>query len=57
MDKNETKLGEAPPIGKDELERAYQTLRKYRAARANLEKRIIDDQQWYKLRQWECLRK
>ena len=57
MDKNEKKLGEAPPIGKDELERAYQTLRKYRAARANLEKRIIDDQQWYKLRQWECLRK
>ena len=57
MDKNEKNLGEAPPIGKDEIERAYQTLRKYRAARANLEKRIIDDQQWYKLRQWECLRK
>ena len=57
MDKNEKNIGEAPPIGKDELERAYQTLRKYRVARANLEKRIIDDQQWYKLRQWECLRK
>ncbi len=57
MDKNEKTFGEAPPIGKDELERAYQTLRKYRTARANLEKRIIDDQQWYKLRQWECLRK
>ena len=45
------------PIGKEEIERAYQTLQKYRAGKANLEKRIIDNQQWYKLRQWECLRK
>jgi len=44
-------------IGKEEIQKAYLTLQKYRAARANLEKRIIDNQQWYKLRQWECLRK
>ena len=48
---------EKQPIGKEEIERAYLTLQKYRAAKANLEKRIIDNQQWYKLRQWECLRK
>ena len=45
------------PVGKEEIARAYQTLLKYKAARANLEKRIVDNQQWYKLRQWDCLRK
>ena len=50
---------EAPrrAIGPDEIRAAYATLLKYRAGKANLEKRIVDDQQWYKLRQWECLRK
>lgn len=57
MDESKNLTEELPPIGKEELEKAYQTLRKYRAAKANLEKRIIDNQQWYKLRQWECLRK
>ena len=51
------KIVDREAIGREEIEGAYQTLRKYRAARANLEKRIIDNQQWYKLRQWECLRK
>ena len=47
----------AAPIGPDEVRAAYQTLLKYKAGKANLEKRIIDNQQWYKLRQWECLRR
>ncbi len=47
----------ARAIGEDEVRAAYSTLLKYKAGRANLEKRIIEDQQWYKLRQWECLRK
>ena len=46
-----------PPIGEAEVERAYQTLLEYRAGKANLEKRLVENQQWYKLRQWECLRK
>ncbi|MDO4982742.1 MAG: hypothetical protein Q4E35_04200 [Eubacteriales bacterium] len=50
-------MDEEPIIGKEQIQNAYQTLLKYRAGRANLEKRIVDDQQWYKLRQWECLRK
>ena len=45
------------PIGEKEIQKAYSTLLKYKAAKANLEKRIVDNQQWYKLRQWECLRK
>lgn len=47
----------ARAIGEDEVRAAYATLLKYKAGRANLEKRIIEDQQWYKLRQWECLRR
>ena len=31
-------------------------LRKYKVGKANLEKRIIDGEQWYKLRHWECMR-
>ncbi|MGI5976168.1 MAG: hypothetical protein ACOX68_00530 [Candidatus Limivicinus sp.] len=46
-----------PPIGADELREAYKTLLKYKAAKAKLEERITDNQQWYTLRQWESLRK
>lgn len=47
----------AQAIGADEVRAAYATLLKYKAGKANLERRIIDNQQWYKLRQWECLRR
>lgn len=52
----EAALQGRPVIGADEVRGAYKTLLKYKAGKANLEKRMIDDQQWYKLRQWECLR-
>ena len=45
------------PISSYELNDAYQTLLKYREGKANLERRLIDNQQWYKLRQWEVLRR
>ena len=44
------------PIGKYEINEAYQILLKYKEGKANLERRLIDNQQWYKLRQWECMR-
>lgn len=44
------------PISKPEIAEAYQILLSYKASKANLERRIIDNQQWYKLRQWECMR-
>ena len=31
-------------------------MKKYKEGKANLEKRIVDNEQWYKLRHWECLR-
>ncbi len=45
------------PISAPEIAEAYQTLLTYKSGKANLERRIIDNQQWYKLRQWECMRK
>ena len=46
----------AQVIGKNQIQAASQTLRKYKEGKANLERRIIDNEQWYKLRHWECMR-
>ena len=43
-------------IGKEQVQTASQTLQKYKEGKANLETRIIENEQWYKLRHWECLR-
>ena len=56
--------GEAPTtsmplmanIGKVQVQEAYQTLLKYKQGKANLETKIVDNEQWYKLRHWECMR-
>lgn len=45
-----------PPIGRDQIREAYSILQKYRAGKANLERRIIENEQWYKLRHWDCMR-
>ena len=44
------------PIGREQILKASQTLNKYKEGKANLEKRIIENEQWYKLRHWECMR-
>lgn len=46
----------AQVIGKEQVQKASQVLQKYKEGKANLEKRITDNEQWYKLRHWECLR-
>lgn len=43
-------------IGKAQVQEAYQTLLKYKQGKANLEQKIVDNEQWYKLRHWECMR-
>ena len=45
------------PIGKYEIHEAYQTLLKYKEGKHHLERRLVENQQWYKLRQWEVMRK
>lgn len=44
-------------IGREEIQKAQLTLNKYKEGKANLEKRIVENEQWYKLRHWECMRK
>jgi hypothetical protein len=44
-------------IGKEQIQKANLTLQKYKEGKANLEKRIVENEQWYKIRHWECMRK
>ena len=44
-------------IGEQQIHEAQIVLQRYRAGKSNLEKRIIENEQWYKLRHWETLRK
>ena len=43
-------------IGKEQVQKASLTLQKYKEGKANLERRIVDNEQWYKIRHWECMR-
>ena len=45
------------PIGKEAVQKATQILKKYKEGKANLERRIVDNEQWFKLRHWESMRK
>lgn len=44
------------PIGKDEIAKARQTLMRYKSDKSNLEKKIVANEDWWKLRHWEQLR-
>lgn len=43
-------------IGKDEVEKILSVLKKYKESKTSLENRIIDNEQWFKMRHWEQLR-
>ncbi len=43
-------------IGEEDVEKAVRILKKYKESKASLENRIIDNEQWFKLRHWEQLR-
>ena len=47
----------AQVIGREQIQKAQLTLQKYKEGKANLEKKIIENEQWYKLRHWEYMRK
>ena len=44
------------PISRPEIAEAYHTLQNYKKGKHNLERRLVENEQWYKLRQWECMR-
>ena len=45
------------PIGTDQITEAIQRLQRYKEGKTNLELRVVEDEQWYKLRHWEVMRK
>lgn len=46
-----------PAIGREEVRKAADILKKYKQGKANLEKRIIDNEQFWKMRHWEQMAK
>lgn len=44
------------PVDKKVLEKAIQTLKDYKAGKANLETRIVEEERWWKLRHWDVIR-
>ena len=44
------------PIDREAVIKAQMILNKYKEGKANLEQRIVENEQWYKLRHWECMR-
>lgn len=44
------------PIRKEQIQKANLTLNRYKEGKVNLEQKIVDNEQWYKLRHWECMR-
>ena len=44
------------PVNKKVLEKAIQTLKDYKAGKANLETRIVEEERWWKLRHWDVIR-
>ena len=46
-------MNDAPPIGREQIREALDTLRRYQAGKANLERRIIENEEFWKLRHWE----
>lgn len=45
----------AQPIGEKEIFEAQQILNRYRSGKARLDQRVIECEQWWKLRHWEYL--
>lgn len=50
-------LERKPAIGAEEVAKAMQLLNKYKSGKTNLEARIIEDQEWYRMRHWRQLRR
>ena len=45
------------PITVKDIREAAATLQQYKSAKANLEQKIIDNEQWFKMRHWEQYRR
>lgn len=54
--RNTGTLGTVGPIGKEEIEAAMELLQRYKDGKANLEQRIVDNEQWWKMQHWSLIR-
>lgn len=55
---NPTEIGAGEPaIGREQVQEAMQTLLKFKSGKASLDAQIVANEQWYKLRHWEMMRK
>ena len=43
-------------IGREQVQKANLTLNRYKEGKTNLERKIVDNEQWYKQRHWEQMR-
>ena len=43
-------------IGREQVQAANLTLNRYKEGKANLERKIVENEQWYKKRHWEQMR-
>ncbi len=55
-EKRATEAGLFGVIGQEQVDKATEVLKKYKDAKTTLENRIIDNEQWFKMRHWEQLR-
>lgn len=49
-------LSEGKAIGQKEIAKAVEILQKYKEGKTNLEKSIVENEQWYKLRHWDIVK-
>ena len=47
----------AQVIGREQVQAAQQTLQRYKEGKANLEQKVIQNVQWYKMRHWDYMEK
>ncbi len=52
---DERKNDPALPVGEAEVTAALATLAAYRRGKANLERRVVEDERWYQLRHWDVI--
>ena len=50
-------MNQKPQMTQDRIQKAIATLDRYRSGKSALDQRIVENQQWYRLRHWENLRK
>ncbi len=53
----ESDYGRIGPIGQEEIREAAGIMEKYKQGKKNLDERIVANEEWYKMRHWEQIRK